>query len=133
MQQPNLLSIVEAWQDAVNHQDETRLLELSDPAIELVGPRGVAQGHTVLRQWLARVGVQLTTQRAFVGDGVVVVAQHGLWRSVENGEFQGEAQVASHFRVRDGQITYYARYDRLDEALAAAALSTKDEIALQRQ
>jgi hypothetical protein len=128
--QQNPLSIVQAWQEAVNRQDEARLLERSAPTIEVVGPRGVAQGHDVLRQWLARAGLQLTTQRAFVGNSAVVLAQRGVWRSVESGEFQGEAQVASHFRVGDGQVTYYARYDRLDEALAAAALSAQDEVAL---
>ena len=31
---------VQAWQNAANTQDKGRLLELSDPNIEIVGPRG---------------------------------------------------------------------------------------------
>jgi hypothetical protein len=32
--------VVQAWQEAVNNQDLERLLQLSDPNIEIVGPRG---------------------------------------------------------------------------------------------
>jgi hypothetical protein len=112
----------------VNNQDIDRLLALSDPNIEIVGPRGAAFGHIVLRDWMSRAGLTLTTQRVFARDDTVVVAQHGVWRSVETGEVVGEADVASEFRVDGQRVTYYARYDSLDEALATAGLEQADEL-----
>jgi len=114
-------SVVDAWMAAANGQAVERLLELSDPAIELVGPRGSAHGHDVLRAWIARAGVTLTPQRTFASGDTVVVAQRGVWRSPETGE-TSEADVASVFRVRDGRVTYLARYDDLQTALAQAGI-----------
>lgn len=119
--------IAQAWQEAVNAQDRDRLLELSHPQIEIVGPRGVAQGHEVLLTWLGRAGLSLETKRVFAGERSVVFAQHGVWRSPETGELQGEAKVATSFRLENGQVIQLARYDTLAEALAHAGLSEADE------
>jgi hypothetical protein len=124
----NALDVVCAWQEAANEQDGERLIALSDPAIEVVGPRGVAQGHEVLRAWLGRAGLHLTTLRTFVRGPVVVMAQRGVWRSVETGEVVGEALVASRFRVAKGQVVLFARYDDLEVALAEGGLVEGDEI-----
>jgi hypothetical protein len=72
--------------------------------------------------------LHLTTLRAFVCDNVVVVAQHGVWRSVETGEVTGERDVASRFRVDGQRIIQFARYDNLDVALDEAGLHYWDEI-----
>ena len=117
-----------AWQEAVNAQDETLLLQLSHPDIELVGPRGTAQGHEILVTWLERAGLTLETRRVFAKGDAVVFSQYGVWRSLEAGELQGEAEVASSFLVQDGQVTEIARYDTLAEALAHASLSEADEV-----
>lgn len=128
MTQPeSAVTVAQAWQAAVNAQDRVRLLELSHPGIEIVGPRGVAQGHDVLLAWLERAGLTLETRRVFAGQSSVVLAQHGVWRSPETGERQGEADVASSFRIREGQVAELARYDTLDEALTRAGLSEADE------
>ncbi len=119
--------IAQRWQEAVNVQDKARLLELSHPDIEIVGPRGVAQGHEVLLAWLERAGLTLETKRVFAGGESVVFAQHGVWRSPETNEPQGEAEVASSFLIQDGQVTEFARYDTFSEALARAGLSEADE------
>ena len=58
------LRVAHAWQDAANAQDIPRLLELSAPDIEIIGPRGSGFGHQLLKEWLARAGLTLTTQRA---------------------------------------------------------------------
>jgi hypothetical protein len=71
-------ALVQAWQDAANHQNSDRLVELSAPDIEVIGPRGSGQGYQLLRDWLGRAGLHLTTQRAFARNNVVVVAQHGV-------------------------------------------------------
>ena len=130
MQYKSPFALVEAWQNAANSQNIDQLIELSAPTIEIVGPRGSGYGHQLLRDWLSRAGLHLTTLRAFVHDNVVVVAQHGVWRSIETGEVTGESEVASLFRV-DGQcIVQFARYDNLDVALNEAGLHYSDEIAV---
>lgn len=123
---PDALAVVRAWQAAVNARDEDRLLALSDPEIEIVGPRGVARGHDVLRQWLAHAGLNFESKREFARGGDVVVEQYGVWRSVETGEVVGEADVASVFHVAGGRLARYARFDTVDEALEAAGLTRDD-------
>ena len=128
MQRESPVTIARDWQAAANAQQLDRLLALSDPAIELVGPRGAAHGHQALRHWLGRAGLQLTTLRAFARDAVVVMEQRGEWRSPETGESLGGAIVATVFRVAERRVTRLARYDSLDTALAAAGLSHADEV-----
>jgi hypothetical protein len=120
-------AMVLAWQEAVNQKDTEGLLALSDPHIEMVGPRGSAYGHAILRDWLGRAGLGMKSQRLYAKGNTVVVAQHGVWRSVETGDLIGEADIASHFRVVGQQIAYYARYDSLADALHAANLTEADE------
>ena len=128
MQQADAVAVVQAWQEAANRQDGDRLVELSDSHIEIVGPRGSGFGAQLLREWLGRAGLTLETQRIFARDQIVVVAQHGVWRSVETGEVQGEADLASRFRVADGRVVQFARHDHLDQALEAAGLDPSDEL-----
>lgn len=122
------LALVQAWQDAANRQNSDRLVELSAPDIEVVGPRGSGHGYQLLRDWVGRAGLQLTTLRAFVRDNVVVVAQRGVWRSVETGEVTGEQDLASRFRIDGQRVGQFARYDNLDVALNEAGLHYSDEI-----
>jgi hypothetical protein len=122
------LTIVEAWQEAANRQDIERLLALSDPDIEVVGPRGAGRGHQLLRDWMGRAGLSLTTLRAFARGDIVVLAQHGVWRSAETGAVIGEQDLASVFRVGGGRVVHFARYESLDEALGAAGLTDADTI-----
>ena len=121
------VEVITAWQDAANRQDEDRLLALSDPQIEIVGPRGSGYGHDLLRAWLGRAGLEMTTLRVFARDSVVVLAQHGVWRVADSGAVTGEADLASQFRVAAGRVVQFARHDHLDAALAAAGLSPSDE------
>ena len=121
-------AIALAWQGAANSGDVDRLLELSDPEIEVVGPRGSGYGHQLLRDWLARAGLSLETIRVFAGGNAVVAAQHGVWRSVDTGEVTGERSVASSFRVEGRRVARIERYDSLDAALDEAGLSYSDEV-----
>ena len=114
--------MVEAWNDAANRQDAERLTELSDPNIEILGPRGSGYGHVLLRDWLTRAGLSLKTVRAFAGGNLVVLAQHGVWRSMDSGEMTEERDLASHYRVAAGRVLRFARYDTLAEAFAATGL-----------
>lgn len=128
MQQQDAVTIVHTWQDAANRQDVERLLELSDPNIEIIGPRGSGHGRELLRAWLSRAGLTLETQQIFVRDTVVVLRQHGVWRSVETGDEMGAADLASRFRVAGGRVIQYARYESLQSALDEAGLSAADAI-----
>lgn len=130
MKDQNPLTIVRAWQDAANELDVDLLLELSDPDIEIVGPRGSGYGHQLLRDWLGRAGLRLETLRVFTRGNMVVVAQRGVWRSVETGEVTGENDVASRFRVDlDGRrVSQVAWHDSLDAALKEAGLDYADEV-----
>lgn len=130
MQNENPFALVQAWQDAANSQNIDRLVELSAPTIEVVGPRGSGYGHQLLRDWLGRAGLYLTTLRAFVRNNAVVVAQHGVWRSVETGEVTGERDLASRFQVEGQHVVQFARYDNLETALDEAGLDYSDEIAV---
>ena len=121
------ISVVNDWQEAANQADAERLVALSDPAIEIVGPRGAGHGTQLLRDWLARAGLTLRTLRTFARGEIVVLAQAGVWRSVESGATMGQAELASRFRVVDGRMVQFARHDTLAEALTAAGLSEADE------
>jgi hypothetical protein len=122
-------AIAEAWQQAANNQDSDRLLALSHTDIEVVGPRGSGFGHQLLRDWLGRAGLTLTTLRAFARGNSVVLAQHAIWRSVETGDVTGERDLASRFDVEGGRVVRFARHDSLAEALVAAGLNDADAIA----
>ena len=121
--------VAQEWQDAVNAQDVERLLALSAPDIEIIGPRGSGYGHQLLKEWLARAGLSLTLRRAFARGQMVALEQLGVWRDSSTGAVTGERTLASTFRVNDqGQVAAFARYDSVAEALAAAGLDTSDEI-----
>src|SRR5260370_39622736 len=113
MQHVDPLTIVQAWQEAANAQNVERLLELSDPNIEVVGPRGSGFGHQLLQDWIAHAGLSLKTLRAFVHGDTAVVEQHGVWHSLDPGEVTGEKTLASVFRVDDQRVMSIARYDSL--------------------
>lgn len=128
MQPNDILSAVQAWQAAANAQDVNRLLELSAPDIEVAGPRGSGFGQQLLRDWLARAGLTLTTLRAFVRGNTVVLEQQGVWRAVDTGEVTGDKTLASAFQVNEQhQVARFARFDSLKEALDAAGLDLSDE------
>jgi hypothetical protein len=128
MQQKSPVEIVQAWQEAANTQNIEALLELSDPNIEIVGPRGSGYGHQLLRDWLGRAGLSLETRRVFAKGNVVAVEQRGIWRSLETGEITGERILASRFKVGGQHVVQFARYDSLDIAFSESGISSEDEI-----
>ena len=128
-QPPTPVSIVEAWQEAANAQNAEQLLRLSAKDIEIAGPRGAGIGHTLLKEWLARAGLQLATLRTFARGDVVVLEQRAVWHDLATGAVTGETMLASAFRVDDhGQVARVARYDHLSVALDAAGLTLADEV-----
>lgn len=122
MSEPTPVQVVLAWHDALNREDGEEMLRLSDPNIEIVGPRGSGFGLELLRQWLHHARVHLLPRRRFAARDTVVVEERGIWVSPETGEVVGESDVASVFRVRQGRVAYCARFDTLAAALAHAEL-----------
>src|SRR3712207_4309487 len=116
---------VREWQDAVNRRDEEGVLGLSDPEVEIVGPRGTGTGHPLLRAWLQHARVSLVPLRTYARGDRVVVLQRAVWRAPD-GEEIGEAEVASSFVVGAGRVRRYARFDTLEAALADAGLAEAD-------
>jgi ketosteroid isomerase-like protein len=123
---PDPFRIVHDWLAAVNTGDVEGALALTAPAVVIVGPRGTARGHEVLRAWLGHAGATFQTRETFGAGDAVVVAQHGVWRDVESGEVRGEADVATRFRVDDERVAEMERYDALSAALHAAGLTEAD-------
>src|SRR5437588_143819 len=119
--------VVRAWHAALNAGDVERLLSLSQPDVEVGGPRGSGRGADVLRDWVARAGVRLQPARVFARGDVVVVEQSARWPS-EPGAEPGESQmVASLFRVRDGRVASVIRHADLAAAIEAAGVDAADE------
>lgn len=122
------VALVQAWVAAANNQDREGLLVLSAPQIALVGPHGIGYGHQLLCDWLERAGLTLTTQRIFVRNHHVVLAQHGVWRNLTDNTVLGEADVATFFQVDQALVSHFARYNDLATALTAAGLTEVDEV-----
>ena len=121
------VEIVRRWLAAVNAGHVERVLALTDADVRLVGPRGVAEGHAVLREWLAHAGATFTTRAEYARGAAVVVAQHGVRRDPDGG-VRGTAEVATRFRVAGQQVAELERYDALSTALQAAGLGAADHV-----
>lgn len=121
-------NVVHDWLAAVNAGDADAALALTSPEVTIIGPRGTARGHEVLRAWLGHASATFFTRSTYALGDNVVVAQHGVWRDAVTGAFVDEAEVATRFRVEAGHIGELERYDDLASALRAAGLSEVDEV-----
>jgi hypothetical protein len=120
------LGVVHGWLDAVNDGDAARLVALTTPQVEIVGPRGAGPAdREVLAGWLARSGFSARSLRWFCGaGGDVVVEQEARWR-----DGAGGVRLASQFLVDGDRVARYVRHDGgLEPALAAAGLTMADEV-----
>jgi hypothetical protein len=123
------LAVVAEWLDAADRRDGPRLELLSAADVEVAGPRGTVRGARVLSQWVNRAGFSSAPLRWFCGgDGTVVVEQDARWVDVASGVEQGRAVVASQFAVQGARVVRYQRHDALEQALAAAGLTVRDEV-----
>src|SRR5918995_3226988 len=92
------LETVRAWHEAVNRGDADAAVALSQDDIEVGGPRGSARGSALLRDWLARAGIQLEPRRWFASPSELVVEQIATWRSPD-GTFTDPQTIATLFSV----------------------------------
>jgi ketosteroid isomerase-like protein len=122
------IATVRAWHDAVNAGDVERVVELCSEDVEVGGPRGLARGRPVVREWFARAGIRLEPGRVFQRGEAVVAEQRAEWRmaGADPGDDDVHA-IASAFVVRDGLIARVARHDDLAVALAAAGMDETNE------
>jgi ketosteroid isomerase-like protein len=119
--------VVHDWLAAVNAGDVEAVLRLTAPDVVIVGPRGAARGHEVLRAWMGHAGATFETRETYAAGGSVVVAQHGVWRDTGTGAIRGQADVAARFVIAYGRVSEMERYDDgLSSALRAAGLTEAD-------
>jgi hypothetical protein len=114
------------WQGAATTSNVQSVLALSDPNIEVGGPRGSAHGHQAVRDWMGRTGITLEPRRVFARDAIVVIEQEATWNLA--GASASTKVIGTVFRVPNGVVTSVVRYDSPDDALAAAGLTGEDEV-----
>jgi hypothetical protein len=120
--------VVREWVVAANAVEVLRLMALSAGDIVLGKTGATSRGQPVLRQWVERGGLQMTTERCFSSGDRVVLVQQIIWRD-RSGLTIAEARIAHRFVVSGERVSVAVRHDSLDEALAIAELTTADEIA----
>jgi hypothetical protein len=117
------VSIVEDWHRALNTADYDQISAMTSEDIEVVSVSGSRRGPAAHPEW---IGFSAEPLRWFCGPpGLVVVEQLGCWMSPP---IATERVVASAFRIFNGRIVRYRRFDELPEALAATSLSDDDEV-----
>jgi hypothetical protein len=120
---------VHRWLSALNAGDAERVLALTSPDARLVGPRGAAVGHAVLRGWLEQARATFATDATSARGPAVVVAQRGVWHDAAGAPLGGAVTIATRFLVVEHRVAELERYDTLSAALAAAQLDASDRIA----
>lgn len=118
-----VIKTADLWTEKVNAKDIKGVLEVSDPNIEMVGPRGTAAGRETLRQWVEGSGLHLTTVTRYAKGGTVVYEQEGVWENQN-----GQVTVYTVMEVQNNKVNRVSRYDTLDEAFGTTGLSEEDQI-----
>lgn len=117
------VSVVESWHTALNTYDDDLLSAITADDFEVMTATGCHRRHTALREWR---GFTAEPFRWFCGPpGLVVVEQVGSWHFPPSAM---ERVIASAFRVFNGRIVRYRRFDDLRSALAATSLTEDDEV-----
>lgn len=95
------LAVVEAWTEAVNAREATRVRELSADQIEVLGPPGAGPMPSKdLAAWMTRSGFSATPLRWYCGeDGTVVVEQAARWEDSMTGAERSTAGLATSDEV----------------------------------
>ena len=125
-----MLQVVETWIDAINAGDADGAAAVSQDQIIVAGPRGKGpMPASALGEWLARSGFSGRPTRWFCGgDGLAVVELEARWPGSPD-----HLMVGAMFRVTDGRIAEFARFDDgLAAALAAGGLvEERDEVTVK--
>lgn len=116
-------SIAKQWTSNVNKKDIQAVLNISDPHIELAGPRGAAEGHDMLRKWIEESGIYLQTQNVYAKDNQVILTQKATWENQS-----GHVTIYTFMEIRNGKIYRLGRFDTLDDAFGQCQLSEEDQV-----
>jgi hypothetical protein len=127
-----MLDVIEAWHTAVNAGDAPAAGALCTDDVQVGGPRGAGRGRGLLVGWVGHAAVRLQPLRWFCGDDGAVVEQDARWVDGGTGDHTAPVRVATAFGVADGRISRVLRHTDLDGALAAAGLTTNDEVTARR-
>ena len=123
---PTPLDIVRTWQETVSAADVDRALALSASDIEVGGPRGTGRGHQLVRDWVARTGIELEQLRFFQRGDVVVVEQRATWKLPDGATSM--KVIGTVFRVAGVVVARVVRHDSLEGAITASRLTEQDEV-----
>lgn len=116
------VDLVRQWHDSVNAEDVEGALAICHPDVAIGGPRGVATGVELVRQWLVRTGIHLEPQETSVDHGRVTVRELARWRALEDapdGAPTGDpvqTWVVFDVDVPGGLITALRRYETAEDA-----------------
>ena len=117
------VSVVERWHNAINASDYEQLFAVTAEDFEVMTAAGCIRGAAAIDEWLDFTAEPF---RWFCGPpGLVVVEQVGCWTFPP---MSMERVIASAFRVFNGRIVRYRRFDELSHALAATCLTEDDEV-----
>ncbi|MCH4827991.1 nuclear transport factor 2 family protein [Planococcus halocryophilus] len=117
----NTINIANQWIEKVNDKNIKAVLEVSDPHIELVGPRGVAEGHDILQKWIEQSGIHMETQDYYAKGDEVICVQKATWEHQS-----GHVTIYTYMQMRNGKVHRLGRYDTLDDAFGECHLSEED-------
>ena len=117
------VTLILAWHDALNAARTDEVLALSAPNIRVGGPRGSAEGHEVLADWVRQAGIQLTPTVIHQGARALYVEQEARWP--EHGD--DVTSACTVFEVADGLVAAVLRYDTLEDALLAMSDTVNSE------
>lgn len=117
------IKIAEQWTRKVNERDIKGVLEVSDPHIELIGPRGSAEGHDILRQWVEESGIKMETLDYYAKGNEVICVQRATWENQN-----GHVMIYTFMDIRNKKVHRLGRYDTLDDAFGQCQLSEEDKV-----
>jgi ketosteroid isomerase-like protein len=115
---------VTKWIDALNSGDVEALVQASEPTIAITGPRGVAEGTDILRQWYDNTRLTFDLDKLLVSDNQAIALGTAHWHDEENAEV-GSGSTAFLMKTSPSvRIAALARYDDgLEKALVASGIS----------
>jgi ketosteroid isomerase-like protein len=127
-QEKQAVSLVQQWHTALNIGDVASLVALLDTRVQLVGPRGTAEGVHLVKEWVERAKVKLLPQRYFALGDTVLIEEVGEWYT-PGAESGTESQVVfTVFSVHNGSIVSIQRHPDLETAQAASGVAFIPEV-----